>query len=192
MAKNSGLDELLHRYEQIVRRPHSDLTGDEATSAEFYRAEMAFRGSGLAAGLPARVAQWTVDVRALETLQTQSGYFPRAPGDGSAGGQRHLVAWVDTQRRAIRGGLRCIFQVERLELIPGFVEFSVEGLWAAGFGRYADHIDLYNAAPRYRSSVSAERSTASWAAKQRAAHKRGDLNEDQVRALSALRIWAWG
>ena len=192
MAKNPGLDELLHHYEQIARRPESNLTVDEAISAQFFRAEMLLRIGGPVTGLPARVVQWTVDVRALETLQTQRGYFPRAAGDGSAGGQRHLVAWVDTQRRAIRGGLRCTFQVERLELIPGFVEFSVEGLWAAGFSRYADHIDLRNAAPRYRSSVPAERSTASWAAKQRAAHKRGDLTEDQVRALSALRIWAWG
>jgi hypothetical protein len=193
MVGTNALAKLRAEYKQIANQDPNTWTEDERISVIYYRADIAAGGDALGTAIPHTVRQWTANMRALDAYFANYNAFPRAaqlqltPADPPE--LRHLITWVETQRRAVRAGRRCSYQRRRLETVSGYVERSHDGHWLAQFEGYRQFIDTHPGVPNYRSKDANERSLANWAAKQRAAAKTGTLPGDRAERLRTLRIW---
>jgi hypothetical protein len=193
MARNNALRDLHAEYAQITNQNPSTWTEDERTSLAYYRADIAMSTQESNDSEPYAIRQWIEDMHQLDAFYRDHNRFPRKGDESNRASRdqlRHLVIWVDTQRRAIRAGRRSTYQRRRLETVPGFIERSHDGVWMAQFESYRRYIDTHPGAPSYRSRDARERANANWAAKQRAAAKRGTLPDDRAERLKTLRIWA--
>jgi hypothetical protein len=174
-----------------VRWPSDDLV----QSLRYYEADVAFATEGIDLSPKGRVAVWVRNVYALEDFIETTGHFPqdnrRRPVTNFTPEHLRLISWVGTQRRATLSGLRCTYQLRRLDVVPGYAASSVDGRWNVMFERYRAWIETAPA-PRYRSPDAEERSLANWGAKQRVAYRRGTLDSSRVEKLEQLRIWGWG
>jgi hypothetical protein len=193
MAHTNDLAKLRAEYKRIAKQDPGAWTEDDRMSVTYYWADVAPPAGSPVMGAPYVVRQWIVNMHALDEHFAVHNEFPRAAGTGAQTGEpealRHLVTWVETQRRAIRADRRCTYQRRRLETVPGFVEHSHDGVWAAQFESYRRYLDTHPGVPSYRSKDSAERSHANWAAKQRAIERAGTMAEDRAERLRTLRIW---
>lgn len=181
----------LHReYEQLEQRG-SRLNPDQRTSLRYYRAET----SGPDIKTPRRVARWTRELANLERF-IASQRWPRENNRLHTAAvdpeERRLAEWVRTQRKAIRDGRRCTYQVRRLECLPGFTTNPLDDRWRRRLDSYAASLRSHHGPPSSSSSDPDERALAAWAAKQRYLHRRGRLSPERARALESLSAWVWG
>jgi len=193
MARTNDLATLRAEYKRIAKQDPDSCTEDDRISVTYYRADIAPSTQLSSMKLPYVVRQWTVNLHALDAHIAMQKTFPRATDLRTQVAEptelRHLITWVDTQRRAIRADLRCGYQHRRLETVPGFTERSHDGIWTAQFESYRRFLATHPGVPSYRSEDSTERSNASWAAKQRGIERAGTMPEDRATQLRTLRIW---
>ena len=194
MASTNTLAKLRSEYERIAKQDPDTWSEDERTSVNYYRADIAAGGDALGSAIPHAVRQWTANMWALDAYFVNHGAFPRPAHLHRENNEptelRHLITWVETQRRATRADRRCTYQRRRLETVPGYTELSHDGVWMAHFETYRQFINTNPGAPRYRSKDAGERAIANWAAKQRAAARKGTILEERAEQLRTLRIWA--
>lgn len=168
---------------------------DEARSARFAAAEAHIAAGSDPDGANSRVNGWVRRVRELTEFTLVEDRFPRennrAPAGVISSEESSLHEWVRLQRRSTTRDNHCDYQIQRLNLVPGFSWDPHDEAWQKSFELYQSFITVHGQAPRVRSQDTLERSLAHWAAKQRSQHRRNRLDDDRKSALQSLFIWAW-
>lgn len=175
--------------------PPAGSTDDHARSARFAAVEAALRDGVTPAEHSSQIIRWALRVRDLTDFTATHGRFPRennrAPSGTISRRESRLHEWVRLQRRATIRDSHCNFQIQRLELIPGFSWDPHGDAWTEKLTRYRDFIAQSQRAPRARSDDPAEQGLAHWAAKQRSQHRRNQLAYERETLLRSLSIWTW-
>jgi hypothetical protein len=139
--------------------------------------------------------RWHDNVTRLDRFVREHDRLPRdsrhetTPLDG---GERYLLTWIRSQRRAFVAGRLIGNQVFLLLQVPGFSFAPLHEQWEIRLSEYKTFTQSNQRAPRLRSEIAHERSLARWAAKQRFAARRLQLPTYRIARLNALDFWAWG
>lgn len=197
MPTLNTLDQLHTDYSALAPRPPAALTADHRRSLLFYQGELALLARApIPAQMPARVIQWLQTLAVLEAFIARERRWPRENRRlhraAITAEERHLATWVRTQRTAIDGGVRCEYQLRRLDCIPGFHLHPLAEQWYRRVTEYQHFTETHRRAPLLRSDNPAERRLAGFAAKQRLAYRRGWRSPHQIATLERLDFWSWG
>jgi hypothetical protein len=140
------------------------------------------------------VAQWVVNLLALEAFIEREGVFPgRSKKLGPVSDPkelRHLIDWVDGQRRA-PADTRCTYQLERLKLVPHYIDSSNKGAWQLTYEEYKQFLAAHGGPPCSRSDDRAEHLLYGWASRQRSRRTHFGIRPERAELLEALSIWTW-
>lgn len=197
MPTLSPLKELHADYAALAARPPAALTPNHRRSLAFFRGELALLAHVPAPPhTPIGVIRWLQTVAELESFIAGEERWPRENNrlDGHliTGEERRLATWVRTQRTAADGGLRCDYQLRRLDCIPGFHRHPLDDRWDQQVIEHHQFTDTQRRAPLLRSNNPTERSIAGFAAKQRLAYRNGRLSPQRIATLERLEFWSWG
>ncbi|TFC18609.1 hypothetical protein E3O19_04370 [Cryobacterium algoritolerans] len=198
MQLSTGLQALHAEYAVLSLAGKRSLSGDQARSITFYRAELAFIEDPRAfAGSSNQIVKWIWFVQKVESFVAANGRLPRQnnrlAGEDIDRDEWDLAEWVRyRQGRAASTGRLCDYQRRRLACIPGYREHPRESNWDRRLEDYRSFIEVHRRAPRYRSEDGTEKSLAGWGATQRAAYLAATLSPRRIRRLEQLQIWVWG
>ena len=179
---NAALQTLLTKYEN---------DGIDLNSRQFARVERHLQSEVHELNrLPRRIVSWVGGARSLERfVQTQQRHpreNSRRPREDIAEEERMLAGWVRFQRSQAARKRLCGYQIERLELVPGFSWNPIDDRWERQLGEYVVFFETQGRAPRYRAEDPAERRLAAWAAKQRHNARRNPVPPHRRAALKLL------
>ena len=186
---------LLDRHERLDECPDSDLSEDDRRSLIFYRAEAQFLKVRHIDEVqaPTPVRKWIHNVTLLDDFDLRYGRPPHkhqgSQRDSIAQEENRLAEWVSHRRDTWE--TLCSYQRERLLCIPSF-ELDQHGKWWDDqFERYAKVVDKAGHAPVVTSADAEERISARWAARVRAARRKGLLAKHRSDEVAGLRFWWW-
>lgn len=184
-------------YAFLDTQSPSALTHDQRRSLLYYRGEralLALRPS--TAETPIRATKWLQNLVDLEAFIAREGRWPRdnrrLDGNAILEDERHLAAWIRTQREAAGQGLRCDYQMCRLECVNGFRWQPLDDRWRLNVNNYQLFTGTRRRAPSLHSDDPTERTLAGFATRARSAHRRERLTATRIAALEQLDFWSWG
>lgn len=143
-------------------------------------------------------AAWDAMCELLHTWARQHGHTV-VPLTTEFGG-RYLGRWLHHQRKAYQLGGLATARVLRLQTIPHWAWTPRAAYWhmdaavvatVAGTRLDLEHPDIDGAQFQHRTSRRHGMTVGRWCAEQRLAHRRGDLDDLQVKACAAIPGWSW-
>ena len=139
---------------------------------------------------PNNVRVYGVLLRAGKVLMAAEKVGGRPPQNWVEDGYR-LGTWVNTQRTAHNKGRLDQDRTRRLEDLPNWTWDLLESLWEDGYASLQAYTDREaHARPPATWKENGYR-LGSWVSNQRAAHRKGGLDQDKIRRLEDLPGWAW-
>jgi len=172
MSTNLELDALRTRWDQLAQAA-AEPSKELERSLAFHEADRSGRP------VPRRIERWVKTCSACESFIAQAGRLPTYAAD-STSVEYALARWI---ARQVRDPDLCIYQVERLELIPGFSWATRLDRWRQRLADVEMFYTAFDRLPARSSQLPAERSLALWFARQRQRMARGELPHSQVDAL---------
>lgn len=133
--------------------------------------------------------QWGRGYVALVDFVSTHGHSRTPRGYRTAQGF-DLGMWVANQRRAYRESTLGADQIERLELLPGWVWEPHSQRWDEMFRAVATHLDTDQEIPAAAVSEGGH-PLGAWVGAQRVAYRRGALTAERIARLEALPGWVW-
>jgi hypothetical protein len=190
---NNALQRLWDDYNYLKQTDPRTWSEDDSLSIRFFVAEQGLNAGTSPAERSKLIVRWITDLLDLENWIEIEGAIPRQVKKGAGVPneelQRHLVVWIDTQRRALPG-TRSTYQLRRLECVSQFQFVSDDELWLRQYRAYEAFLTTGDV-PGYRRKEWAERRLANWAAQQRFRQRHGSLKPERRRLLEILRVWTW-
>ena len=132
-------------------------------------------------------AKWEKGFRYLQEFGDEHGHV-RVPIGYEIDGFK-LRDWL-TNNRAKFDKLSPDRQ-QRLRSLPGWDDYSHGAKWEIGYGHALDYVKVHGDAAIARSCVIDGYPIGSWAMTQRGARRKGNLSQDRIDRLDALKGWDW-
>jgi hypothetical protein len=197
MPNPSPLERLHAGYRRLEEEAAPSLGDDDRRSLQYFHADVAeLARSGDRVPTRDRVTSWIRNLHDVEHFINEHGRCPRENNRRTSHDtdpvEQRLVNWLRYQRRLALNSGHCSYQRDRLDLVPGYSESSLDQQWTDNFDAYRAFLQAHNTVPLLSSNDAGERHLAAWAAKQRLHHRRGRLPVDRVSTMETLEIWGWG
>ncbi|MET4432085.1 Helicase associated domain protein [Mycolicibacterium sp. 624] len=135
----------------------------------------------------ARETKWEQGYRHLQDFAQKAGHV-RVPVGHEVGGFK-LRTWYANQRAKFN--TLSPERQHRLQLLPGWDDYSHDVKWESGFQHLLDFMNEYGHAKVERAYVIEEFPLGTWAMTQRLDFKKGRLAAHRAKRLAALSGWDW-
>jgi superfamily II DNA or RNA helicase len=133
---------------------------------------------------------WDLACTEVAAWYAEHGSAPRA-SRAAPSAERKLGQWVSTQRAAYKSDILDDIRAERLEAITGWSWDKHDDDWNRACTEVAAWYAEYGRRPSSAAAGQAEKRLGSWASRQRASYRTGDIDPARAEMLESIPGWTW-